>query len=66
MTRRKLGRGILDALAGLPLFVTAPLYRPWHLRWGATDEEVRGSMPGDETRPQGRAPSEPEPGTRGR
>jgi hypothetical protein len=24
------------------------LYRPWQLRWGATDEEVGASMPGDE------------------
>jgi hypothetical protein len=24
------------------------LYRPWQLRWGATDEEVEASMPGDE------------------
>jgi hypothetical protein len=47
MTRRRLGRSILDALAGLPLFATAPLYRRWHLRWGATDEEVRAPMPGD-------------------
>lgn len=23
-------------------------YRPWHSRWGATDEEVAASMPGDE------------------
>ncbi len=25
--------------------------RPWHLRWGATDEEVRRSMPGDDQVP---------------
>jgi hypothetical protein len=24
------------------------LYRPWHLKWGATREEVRRGMPGDE------------------
>jgi len=48
MATRRLGYGILDALSGLPLFATAPLYRRWHLRWGATDEEVRGPMPGDE------------------
>jgi hypothetical protein len=47
-TDRRIGAGILDALSGLPLFATAPLYRHWHLRWGATDKEVRGSMPGDE------------------
>ena len=43
---------MLDALSGLPLFATAPLYRRWHLRWGATDDEVRGSMPGDDLVPQ--------------
>jgi hypothetical protein len=46
-TDRRIGHAILDALSGLPLFATAPLYRRWHLRWGATDEEVQGSMPGD-------------------
>ena len=25
--------------------------RPWHLRWGATDEEVEKSLPGDELVP---------------
>jgi hypothetical protein len=52
MTRRRIGRSILDAFGGLPLFATAPLYRRWHLRWGATDEEVRGPMPGDEIVPK--------------
>jgi hypothetical protein len=49
---RRIGRGILDALSGLPLFATAPLYRRWHQRWGATDDEVRGSMPGDKIVPK--------------
>lgn len=40
--------GVLDALRSLPFFLTAPLYRSWHLRWGATDAEVQGMMPGDE------------------
>jgi hypothetical protein len=48
MPKRRIGPAILDALSGLPLFATAPLYRRWHLRWGATDDEVHGSMPGDE------------------
>lgn len=26
--------------------------RPWHLRWGATDEEVKSIMPGDEIVPR--------------
>jgi len=25
------------------------LYRPWQLRWGATDAEIRRTLPGDET-----------------
>lgn len=27
--------------------VYALLVRPWHLRWGATDEELEMSLPGD-------------------
>jgi hypothetical protein len=50
--RRAIAYGILDALSGLPLFLTAPLYRQWHLRWGATDDEVCGPMPGDELVPK--------------
>jgi hypothetical protein len=34
--------------ADLRRFATAPLYRRWHQRWGATDDEVRASMPGDD------------------
>jgi hypothetical protein len=33
------------ALAGVGFF---GLYRPWHLRWGSTREEVARGMPGDE------------------
>jgi hypothetical protein len=38
----------ITALAGLAyaLFV-----RPWHLGWGATEEEVRATLPGDEFAP---------------
>jgi len=52
MARQSNFYGILDALSGLPLFITAPLYRHWHIRWGATDEEVRGPMPGDDIVPR--------------
>jgi hypothetical protein len=31
----------------LPVFLTAPLYRRWHLRWGATTAEATGPLPGD-------------------
>jgi hypothetical protein len=44
--------GIRDLLTGLPLFATAPLYRRWHLRWGATGDEVCAPMPGDEIVPR--------------
>lgn len=37
-----------DSLALLPLFIAAPLLRHWHMGWGATAEERRASMPGDD------------------
>jgi uncharacterized protein YndB with AHSA1/START domain len=46
-------RRALRALAeDVPLFLTAPLYRRWHLRWGATAAEVNASLPGDELQPK--------------
>jgi hypothetical protein len=50
--RRHIAGGLLDAMGGLPLFLTAPIYRRRHLRWGATDEEVGAVMPGDELVPR--------------
>lgn len=44
---RQLGR----VLADVPLFLTAPLYRSWHLTWGATQAEVEAPMPGDDLVP---------------
>lgn len=42
-------RGITLATVGAVLFgVYLRVYRPWHSRWGATDEEVALTMPGDE------------------
>ena len=52
LSERRIGRAVLDALSGVPLFVTAPLLRRWHTRWGATDAEVAGPMPGDEVVPK--------------
>jgi hypothetical protein len=40
-------RAVGDVLVSSPRFLTAPLYRHWHLRWGATDTEVAAAMPGD-------------------
>jgi hypothetical protein len=36
-----------DVILASPRFLVAPLLRPWHLRWGATDGEVSAPMPGD-------------------
>ena len=41
-------------LRDLPLLLTAPLYRRWHLRWGATDAEVTAPMAGDDRLPRAR------------
>jgi hypothetical protein len=41
-------RGLGEVAVASPLFLFAPLYRRRHLRWGATDGEVAGAMPGDE------------------
>jgi hypothetical protein len=49
-SRRVLGQ-VAEVIAALPLFMTAPLWRHWHVRWGATDTEVASSMPGDELVP---------------
>lgn len=40
-----------DTAAALPLLLTAPLYRRWHLRWGATSAETQAAMPGDDLVP---------------
>jgi hypothetical protein len=47
MPRASAQIGIASGLAavGLASFLA---YRPWHLRWGSTDEEVRRSLPGDD------------------
>ncbi len=51
-TRRELLDEILDVAHDLPVLLTAPLYRRWHLRWGATPTEVAGVMPGDDYLPR--------------
>lgn len=51
-SKRRIGLGILEALSALPLFVAAPLYRRWHLRWGATNAEINAAMPGDDLVPK--------------
>jgi hypothetical protein len=53
MTARSLTRTIagLVAVAAAGAAVYARLVLPWHIRWGATDDEVRMSLPGDEIAP---------------
>src|ERR1700730_9755232 len=46
---KKVGRGIRVAVMGAIVFgVYLRFIRPWQLRWGATDEEVARTMPGDD------------------
>jgi hypothetical protein len=45
---RHLGIQFGHVLADLPVFLTSPLFRGWHLRWGATASEVACSMAGDD------------------
>ena len=47
-TPRDLLAEIGDVAHDVPAFLTAPLYRRWHLQWGATPDEVLRSLPGDE------------------
>ena len=44
---KKIGLG-LTLLFGAACAISLRLYRPWHSRWGATDEEVALEMPCDE------------------
>jgi hypothetical protein len=37
----------VNLIEDIPRFATAPLYRRWHQRWGATQEEIAAPMPGD-------------------
>ena len=43
----------LAAVGGIGALVGGYVYavRPWHLRWGATDEELTETLPGDEVKP---------------
>ena len=51
-TRGEFARELGSVLADLPLFLTAPLYRRWHLRWGATSQEVAATLPADDLLPR--------------
>jgi hypothetical protein len=47
-----LARMVGAVVADVPRFLTAPSYRRWHQRWGATDDEVAAAMPGDAELPR--------------
>jgi hypothetical protein len=51
VSKRRVLRGLGEVALASPLFLFAPLIRRRHLRWGATDAEVAGAMPGDELVP---------------
>ena len=51
---RHLGTQFGHVLADLPVFLSSPLFRRWHLHWGATSTERAASMAGDDL--LGRAP----------
>ncbi len=46
-SRRELITEVLDVVRALPAFLSAPLYRTWHLHWGATVSERTAPLPGD-------------------
>lgn len=52
---RRVGKLAVAAARGVIAYRI--LIRPWHLRWGATAEEVARSMPGDEVLPEPRVSS---------
>lgn len=46
-TRGQLAVEVRNVIHDVPTFLTSPLYRQWHLRWGATPQEVAAPMQGD-------------------
>ncbi|MDQ1457103.1 MAG: hypothetical protein QOH28_2723 [Actinomycetota bacterium] len=50
-TGRQLLAEVRDVVYDLPVFATAPLYRRWHCRWGATPAEIGDVLPGDTVLP---------------
>jgi hypothetical protein len=46
-TGRELLGEVADVCRDLPVLVSAPLYRRWHLHWGATPREQSWALPGD-------------------
>lgn len=48
---RKLKQTIVGFSAAGALAAYFLAIRPWHLRWGATDEEIKMALPGDDVKP---------------
>ena len=51
-TLRQIAREVVDVCRDLPVLVSAPLYRRWHLHWGATPSERTEPLPGDDAFPR--------------
>jgi hypothetical protein len=51
-TKREVVVEVLHVGRDLPVLLTAPLYRRWHLRWGATPGELAAALPGDQFFPR--------------
>ena len=49
--RRELLEQVGDVVHDVPAFLTAPLYRRWHVHWGASPIEIVEPLPGDESLP---------------
>ncbi|MDQ1710268.1 MAG: hypothetical protein QOG49_1653, partial [Frankiaceae bacterium] len=49
---RELAVQVRNVLADVPTFLTSPVYRRWHLRWGATAAELAAQLPGDALLPR--------------
>lgn len=45
------GGALLSAVAAAVVLLYPTVVRPWHLRFGATDEEARATLPGDDLVP---------------
>ena len=56
MAKYKLNlKDVLEGIAGAGFiastFAFSPLLKSWYRKWGATDAEVRGNLPGDDLVP---------------
>ena len=52
--RRSSRRADVAGIILVALAASVVLSRPWHMRWGSTDAELRASLPGDELAPHPR------------